>query len=90
MEGIKYTPNYYRNVKKQLRIVKAEYEAIRKAYLKDQKTLSIIGREERLGELLRVRWDFRQCLNRVHVIEDAGVELGAAWSPRALARRQGR
>lgn len=81
----KYTPNTYRHAKTQLRKAKAEYAKARQAYLRDRGSLSVLEREDRLGKLFEVRHDYRQCLNRVHVIEDAGVALGAAWSPRALA-----
>lgn len=90
----KYTPNTYRHAKTTLRKAKAEYGTARKAYFKDQGSLTLIEREGRLGELIMARHYYRQCLNRVHTIEDTGVELGAAWSPRALAnhiaRRQAR
>lgn len=90
----KYTPNAYRKAKTRANKAMKAYKVLRTAYLADRLTLSDLQIEDRLGEMWEARREAKLTRDSVRHIEATGVELGAAWSPRALAyhlaRKQGR
>lgn len=82
----KYTPNAHRVAKRNAKKARTEYHRVRSEYLRDRLSIRDAELEDRLGAVTDARREARLTADTLAHIEAIGVELGAAWSPRALAR----